>query len=86
MSFNRLPTLEAQPTQYRDEPETQADTEFDKFSEDLSTKVGTPSLTRTFSVLTVPAFFPHSEHRSIVTAGEFTWHQARYGTSSRTRS
>ena len=39
MSYNRLPALEAQPTQYRDEPETQADPEFDKFSEDLSTKV-----------------------------------------------
>jgi syntaxin 7 len=39
MSFNRLPTLEAQPTQYRDEPETQDDPEFDKFSEDLSTKL-----------------------------------------------
>lgn len=41
MSFNRLPALEAQPTQYRDEPETQDDPEFDKFSEDLSTKVST---------------------------------------------
>lgn len=39
MSFNRLPSLEAQPPEYRDEPETQADPEFDKFSEDLSTKV-----------------------------------------------
>lgn len=46
MSYNRLPALEAQPPEYRDEPETQADPEFDKFSEDLSTKVSTPVLGR----------------------------------------
>ncbi|MCJ1471347.1 hypothetical protein MMC07_009995 [Pseudocyphellaria aurata] len=39
MSFNRLSSLESQPTQYRDEPETQDDPEFNRFSEDLSTKL-----------------------------------------------
>ena len=82
MSFNRLPSLEAQPPEYRDEPETQADPEFDKFSEDLSTKVSPPIYSILgqrkkkkweFADLSL-AIFPHCEYRSIVATGEL----ARY--------
>lgn len=41
MSFNHLNDLESQHENYRDEPETRDDPQFNKFSEDLSTKVKT---------------------------------------------
>lgn len=39
MSFNHLSSLEAQPPQYRDDPETSPDKEFDKFAEELSVQL-----------------------------------------------
>ena len=39
MSFNHLSALEAQPPQYRDDPETAPDKEFDKFAENLSVQL-----------------------------------------------
>ena len=39
MSFNQLSALEAQPPQYRDDPETAPDKEFDKFAENLSVQL-----------------------------------------------
>lgn len=39
MSFNHLSSLEAQPPQYRDDPETAPDKEFDKFAENLSVQL-----------------------------------------------
>lgn len=41
MSFNHSNDLESQRENYRDDPETQDDPQFNKFSEDLSTKVMT---------------------------------------------
>lgn len=57
MSFNRLSSLEAQPPQYRDEPETQDDPEFNRFSEDLSAKVS-HSLFHHHIQADVPSFSP----------------------------
>ena len=39
MSFNHLSSLESQPTQYRDEPETRDDQEFNSFAENLSVQL-----------------------------------------------
>lgn len=39
MSFNHLNDLESQRENYRDDPETREDPQFNEFSEDLSTKV-----------------------------------------------
>ncbi|KAL8826640.1 MAG: hypothetical protein Q9191_003672, partial [Dirinaria sp. TL-2023a] len=39
MSFNHLSSLEAQPPQYRDDPETRDDREFDRFAENLSVQL-----------------------------------------------
>ena len=39
MSFNHLPGLEAPPPEYRDDPETAPDQEFDKFAEKLSVQL-----------------------------------------------
>lgn len=39
MSLNHLNDLESQRENYRDDPETQDDPQFNKFSEDLSAKV-----------------------------------------------
>ena len=39
MSFNHLSALEAQSPQYRDDPETAPDKEFDKFAENLSVQL-----------------------------------------------
>lgn len=39
MSFNRLSQLEAQPPEYRDDPETRDDQEFNSFAENLSVQL-----------------------------------------------
>lgn len=39
MSFNHLNDLESQRENYRDDPETRDDPQFNKFGEDLSVKV-----------------------------------------------
>ena len=39
MSFNHLSSLEAQPPEYRDDPETSDDREFDRFAENLSVQL-----------------------------------------------
>lgn len=41
MSFNHIKDLESQRENYRDDPETRDDPQFNKFSEDLSVKVMT---------------------------------------------
>lgn len=41
MSINHLNDLESQRENYRDDPETRDDPQFNKFSEDLSAKVMT---------------------------------------------
>ena len=58
MSFNRLSSLESQPPQYRDEPETQDDPEFNRFSEDLSAKVSDSLLHPIIIQADVPSFSP----------------------------
>lgn len=39
MSFDHLSSLEAQPPQYRDDPETRDDQEFNNFAENLSVQL-----------------------------------------------
>lgn len=39
MSFNQLGQLEAQPPEYRDDPETRDDQEFNSFAENLSVQL-----------------------------------------------
>lgn len=39
MSFNHLSSLEAQPPEYRDDPETRDDQEFNSFAENLSVQL-----------------------------------------------
>ena len=41
MSFNHLSELESQRENYRDDPESRDDPQFNQFSEDLSSKVTT---------------------------------------------
>lgn len=58
MSFNRLSSLEAQPPQYRDDPETQDDPEFNRFSEDLSAKVSHSRFHHQIIEADIFSFFP----------------------------